>query len=300
MDRATIQTRLSPEVQELGLEDFVLQLEVDGLCVVPPEKTGVQPGVIAAIRDQLLVEAERMVGCRFDLEEGPASALTMSADDNVIARTTGDEGEPTQFLVQLLCARDRLFRDLAINPVGLALIRHMVGRNATRFSSHNAFIKWQGAFGYGQNLGLHCDQLAVPRPWGRNALTANTNWCLTDYTHEDGALAYVPGSHRRMEPPRFPEAVELAVPVEAPAGSMIVFHGATWHGAFPRMTPGMRLSIANYFRHYMILPQDDIKNLFPRELADDCCDPTLFATLAGFADEFPYTQQNQRIPRVVS
>ena len=155
MDRATIQTRLSPEVQELGLEDFVLQLEVDGLCVVPPEKTGVQPVVIGAIRDQLLVEAERMVGCRFDLEEGPASALTMSADDNVIARTTGDEGEPTQFLVQQLCARDRLFRDLAINPVGLALIRHMVGRNATRFSSHNAFIKWQGAFGYGQNLGLH-------------------------------------------------------------------------------------------------------------------------------------------------
>ena len=102
-----------------------------------------------------------------------------------------------------------------------------------------------------------------------------------------------------MEPPRFPEAVELAVPVEAPAGSLIVFHGATWHGAFPRMTPGMRLSIANYFRHYMILPQDDIKNLFPRELADDCSDPTVFKLLAGFADDFPYTQPTERIPQIV-
>ena len=67
--------------------------------------------------------------------------------------------------------------------------------------------------------------MAVPRPWGRNALTANTNWCITDYSLDGGALAYVPGSHRRMEPPRFPEAVELAVPVEAPAGSLIVFMG---------------------------------------------------------------------------
>lgn len=294
-----MQTRLSPQIQELELEQFVLQLEVDGLCVVPPERTGVAPETINAIAEQLLSEAQEVVGCEFDLNEGPKAELTMSADENVIAQFSGDRGEPTQFLVQQLCARDRLFRDLAINPVGVALIRHLIGQNATRFSSHNAFIKWQGEFGYGQNLGLHCDQMAVPRPWGRNALTANTNWCITDYSLDGGALAYVPGSHRRMEPPRFPEAVELAVPVEAPAGSLIVFHGATWHGAFPRLTEGMRLSIANYFRHYMVLPQDDIKNLFPQELAKDCDDPDMFKFLAGFADEFPYSQQTERVPRLV-
>ncbi|MDG1197215.1 MAG: phytanoyl-CoA dioxygenase family protein [Actinomycetota bacterium] len=296
MKAAALETRMSSEVQELGLESFVLQLEVDGLCVVPPEKTGVQPKTIKAIRDHLLSEAEQIVGCGFDLNAGPDIPLSMSPDENVIARFSGDSGEPTQFVVQQLCARDRLFRDLAINPVGLALIRHMIGNNATRFSSHNAFIKWQGEFGYGRNLGLHCDQMAVPLPWGRNALTANTNWCLTDYTKENGAMAYVPGSHRRMEPPRFPEAVELAVPLEAIAGSLIVFHGATWHGAFPRLSPGMRLSIANYFRHYMVLPQDDIKNFFPQALADDCCDPEVFRMLSGFVDEFPYAQQTSPIP----
>ena len=299
METTALQTRLSPQIQELELEQFVLQLEVDGLCVVPPEKTGVAPETIKAIAERLLFEAEEVVGCGFDLNKGPKAELTMSADENVIAQFSGDRGEPTQFLVQQLCARDRLFRDLAINPIGVALIRHLIGQNATRFSSHNAFIKWQGDFGYGQNLGLHCDQIAVPRPWGRNALTANTNWCITDYSLDGGALAYVPGSHRRMEPPRFPEAVELAVPVEAPAGSLIVFHGATWHGAFPRLTEGMRLSIANYFRHYMVLPQDDIKNLFPQELAEDCDDPEIFKFLAGFADEFPYSQQTERVPRLV-
>ena len=299
METSALQTRLSPQIQELELEQFVLQLEVDGLCVIPPEKTGVSPETIEAIAERLLFEAEAIVGCSFDLDEGPEAQLSMSADENVIAQFSGDRGEPTQFLVQQLCARDRLFRDLAINPIGVALIRHLIGHNATRFSSHNAFIKWQGDFGYGQNLGLHCDQMAVPRPWGRNALTANTNWCITDYSSDGGALAYVPGSHRRMEPPRFPEAVELAVPIEAAAGSLIVFHGATWHGAFPRLTQGMRLSIANYFRHYMVLPQDDIKNLFPQELADECDDPEMFKFLAGFADEFPYSHQTERVPRLV-
>ena len=255
METTALQTRLSPQIQELELEQFVLQLEVDGLCVVPPEKTGVPPETIKAIAERLLFEGEEVVGCGFDLNKGPKAELTMSADENVIAQFSGDRGEPTQFLVQQLCARDRLFRDLAINPIGVALIRHLIGQNATRFSSHNAFIKWQGEFGYGQNLGLHCDQMAVPRPWGRNALTANTNWCITDYSLDGGA--------------------------------------------FPRLTEGMRLSIANYFRHYMVLPQDDIKNLFPQELAEDCDDPEIFKFLAGFADEFPYSQQTERVPRLV-
>ena len=299
MQRSSPKTRLSSEIEELKLESFVLQLEVDGLCVVPPEQTGVDEETIKAIAERLLLEAEETVGCSFDVAEGPAAEGTMNAEENGMADVSGAPGEPTQFLLQQLCARERLFRDLAVNRVALALIRHLIGHTATRFSSHNAFVKWQGEFGYGRNLGMHCDQIAVPRPWGRNALTANTNWCITDYSLEEGALVYVPGSHRRTEPPRFPEAVELAVPVEAPAGSLIVFHGATWHGAVPRAVEGMRLSIANYFRHYMILPQDDIKNLFPRELADDCDDPDTFNLLAGFADEFPYSQQTERIPRLV-
>ena len=195
MQRSSPKTRLSSEIEELKLESFVLQLEVDGLCVVPPEQTGVDEETIKAIAERLLLEAEETVGCSFDLAEGPAAEVTMNADENVIADLSGDHGEPTQFLLQQLCARDRLFRDLAVNRVALALIRHLIGHAATRFSSHNAFVKWQGEFGYGRNLGMHCDQIAVPRPWGRNALTANTNWCITDYSLEEGALVYVPGSH---------------------------------------------------------------------------------------------------------
>ena len=295
-------TRLAPEIHELGLEEYVLQLEVDGLAVVPPDVHGVSEEQMDELAGWLLRRAEEIVGCPFDLDDGPAAPVEFVDPDHVLAELAGetDPQAPSQFLIQQLCSGDRMFRDLAVNPVAVALIRHMIGSTATRFSSHNAFIKWQGEYGYGPNLGLHCDQLAVPLPWGRNALTANTNWCLTDYTYEGGALAYVPGSHRRMTPPTFSDAVKRAVPCEVPKGSLLVFHGATWHGAFPKQTPGMRLSIANYYRHLMVLPQEEFRNSFDRGLAEDCNDPALFKTLCGFEDVFPYVAQSERVPSAVS
>ena len=74
------------------------------------------------------------------------------------------------------------------------------------------------------------------------------------------------------------------------------FHGATWHGAFPRLIPGMRLSVANYYRHHMVMSQEDIRGTFPRHLADDGDDPALFKQPAGFNDRFPYAEQNQAVP----
>jgi ectoine hydroxylase-related dioxygenase (phytanoyl-CoA dioxygenase family) len=218
------------------------------------------------------------------------------ADANTLAAMSGEHGEPSQFLIQRLASYHRVFRDLAINPIAVALIRHMVGERATRFSSHNSFVKWQGDFGYGKGLGLHADQTAMPLPWGRRALTANANWCLTDYTRQGGAFAWVPGSHKQGTRPVQPRASEQAVPVEAPKGSLLVFHGATWHGAYPRLIPGMRLSIANYYRHAMVTSQEDIKGSFDQALSEDCDDPALFRALAGFGDEFPYSEPNQPVP----
>lgn len=285
------------DIRELGLEQHVFELEMNGLTVVPPEVHGVPLADFDEMTSLLLAEAERMVGCPFSLENGPAQTLEFppARGLTVAAQQAGER--PSQFLIQQLGRLHRQFRDLAINPVAVALMRHMLGEQTTRFSSHNSFVKWQGEFGYGPSLGIHADQNALPLPWGNHALTANTNWCLTDYTLEGGCFAYVPGSNRRVSRPAFPAAVEKAVPVEAPRGSVIVFHGATWHGAFPRKIPGMRLSVANYYRHSMVTSQEDIHGTFPEELCSDCADPALFRELAGFDDVFPYATQSQPVPR---
>ena len=288
----------SQVIEDLGLEQYVMQLEVDGLCVVPPEVHGVPIAVFDEMVEFLLKRSASLVGCTFSLERGPHAEVTFKSDQQR-SGLAEDPSKITQFLIQQLGSQHRMFRDLAVNPVAVALIKHMIGSKVTRFSSNNSFVKWQGEFGYGPNLGLHADQSAVPLPWGRTALTANTNWCLTDYTLEGGAFAYVPGSHRFASRPQFPSAVAQAVPVEAAKGSVIVFHGATWHGAYPRKIPGMRISIANYYRHMMVSSQEDYRNSFDRDLAKDCVNPELFWALCGFDDEFPYCEQSQPVPRVL-
>ncbi|MEM7020166.1 MAG: phytanoyl-CoA dioxygenase family protein [Pseudomonadota bacterium] len=286
----------SERIRELGLEPYVMELEADGLTVVPPEVHGFPMDRFDDMIEHLLTRAEEMIGCKFTLDKGPHAELKFASNSTGISE---GGGPPNQFLIQQLARQARVFRDLALNPVAVALIQYMIGQRATRFSSNNSFLKWQGDYGYGPALGLHVDQTALPLPWGRTALTANTNWCLTDYTFEGGALAYVPGSHRTGTRPDS-GAAKRAVPVEAPKGSVIIFHGATWHGAFPRQLPGMRISIANYYRHAMVTSQEDIQGTFPQELADDCDNPALFKALAGFEDEFPYKQQRYPLPSVVS
>ena len=289
-------TKLSAAVRELGLAPYVLDLEVNGLTILPPEVHGVAGDCFDRMLDLVLERAEALVGCPFSLARGPHAELEFTPNPGSLIGYTGDENVPTQFLLQTLGRIHRVFRDLAVNPVAVALMRHMIGGNNARFSSLNSFVKWRGDRGYGPTLGLHADQSQSPLPWGRNALSANTNWCLTDYTKEGGALAYVPGSHRRVTRPV--QAADEAVPAECPKGSLIVWHGATWHGAFPRMIPGMRISVTNYYRHRMVTSQEDIRGTFPRELAEDCDDPVLFRLLAGFEDRGPYSEQSYPIPRV--
>ena len=291
-------------IADLHLEPYVEKLDADGYAVVPTSVTGVTDEEVDQLTQLLLDKSEEYVGCKFTVEDGPECDLDYGEFRGALELRSG--AEPSQFQLMQLCTYDRAFRDLAVNPAATALIRYLMGTMgspfggrdayAARFSSHNCFIKWAGE-GYGDSLGLHCDQAGIPLPWGDKALNANCNWCLTDYTLENGAFACVPGSHLRKAHPVFPDAVQEAIAVACPRGSAIVFHGALWHGAYPKKTPGLRVTIANFFRHASVSPQDDIPNHFPRELAEDCADPETFKQLAGFGA--PYQSQVYPLPKAV-
>ena len=208
-DAATRQTNRNAAIAELGLEPYILELELNGYAVVPPTVTGVSEEAIDQLTQLLLDKSEELVGCRFTVEEGAECELDYGGYKGIIERMSGVE--PSQFQLMQLCTFDRAFRDLAVNPVAVALMRHMIGPHAARFSSHNCFIKWAGD-GYGDSLGLHCDQGGIPQPWGRVALNANCNWCLTEYTLDNGAFACVPGSHLRSSHPVQPAAAREASP----------------------------------------------------------------------------------------
>ena len=220
---------LTEEIKTLGLEKYAEELERDGLTIVPPEVNGFGMDRIDEIVELILARAREMTGCTFTLDGGPQQELefpkwefTPKQLERIKARgLDADEAKQAHFLIQKLTQQHRLFRDLALNPVSLALQNFMMA-GKTRLSSVNCFVKWKGDFGYGPKLGLHADQGAIPTPWGAVAHTANSTWCLTEYTLEGGALAWVPGSHREGKRAPPPERIKDAIPAEAPKGSVIV------------------------------------------------------------------------------
>lgn len=296
---------VNPELDTEELRPYLLELESNGLTIVPPRITGITQQTIDRCVEILLAHFKDITGgCPISLEHGPEGELAWPQMDP--QNRNNEAREPTQIVMQQIMQLDRCFRDLFVNPVVDALVGHLFGhmpfsnKRAWRFSSTNSFVKWQGDYGYGDHLGLHCDQGANPLPWGATSLTANATWALTPYTKTDGALAYVPGTHKSNSHPNHPFAASRAVAAECEAGSVIIWPGSTWHGAFPKKTPGLRLNAVAYYRHHSILPQENMKVTMKNEPWSDCVDPETMRELIGFDDIFPYEAQNQPVPRLAA
>ena len=158
-------------------------------------------------------------------------------------------------------------------------------------SSLTCFVKWSNEIGYGPGLGLHDDSsLYQNGPLPDKPHVFNTNWILT--IHEGGRCVLYYPWFSSTSVTLVPVRVEKAMPVEAPAGSVLVFHGNVWHGAFPKTTPGLRLSINAYYcgQHYRA--QEDFRGRIPDEVFDR--QDNRFRQLLGYDD--PWGFRDQRGP----
>jgi hypothetical protein len=121
-------------------------------------------------------------------------------------------------------SRDPVFADLVEHPLALELVKSVVGWPAL-LGNLSANITGPG----GGEMVLHADQIFVPEPWPTDPQGVNVAWCVDDFTEENGATRMVPGSHRLHRSPREDEADTPTVPLEAPAGTMVVFESRVWH-----------------------------------------------------------------------
>lgn len=281
--------RIWSEIERLDLVRNIAELEALGFTVVPPEKVA-PPGMIAELRDKILDVAERRTGAR------PA----IGADSETVDRAYKDAfGLPLPYLL----FDDPLFEQAVQNPAALAIVTYLLGESC-RLSDMAALVKGQG----GGDLSLHADNLRIPDPFPPLAQICNVTWCLTDYSRENGSIAFVSGSHRYYRRPLDGEGVEQRVPVTAPAGSLIIFSGHVWHGAFGRTAPGLRVSLIGYYCRAHILPQGDYSRgaLPPEVIARSS--PRLRTLLGehisyGYRQEGPPSVQaiiNKQEARVVS
>lgn len=236
-------------IRALGLEARVAELDAYGYTIVPPEQLA-DAHTQRALREAVLALAERRSGVRPDLETGETHAGLRGA--------TGQHHYYTLFEAPEITAA-------VVNPVVTALIQYLLGRSAT-LSSCSATLKGPGSVA----LDLHSDNGMIPSPFPAYAQVANATWILSAYSRENGSICFTPGSHKLCRHPTLEEVAnpDLAQPVNAPAGSLIVWHGNTWHGAFPRSAPGIRVALIMYFcRMYLRAQEEYLPRLSPEAVA---------------------------------
>ena len=175
-----------------------------GLTIVPDVLVG---DTLQRARDALYRAAES------DRERGREQKFGLDyADDDTNQR------------VWNVLSRDPAFEDLAFHRIAVDYVKAVLGWPAL-LGNISANVTGPG----GGEMVLHADQIFVPEPWSSEPQGLNVAWCLDDFTEANGATRFVPGSHKLNRAPRPDDAQTPTAPMEAPAGSAVVFESRVWH-----------------------------------------------------------------------
>jgi ectoine hydroxylase-related dioxygenase (phytanoyl-CoA dioxygenase family) len=169
------------------------------------------------------------------------------------------EGFDTQ-RVYALFAKTRTFDQAAIDPMLLDVLDRVLGH-------------YQLSAPVGIRIGpgekaqvLHRDDSIYPMPEPHPPLVVNTMWPLDEFTRENGATRFIPGSHA-WEPGRRPtpdDDVETAV---ISPGSAMFYLGSLWHGGGANGTARPRLGVILEYCAGWLRQQENHCLAVPRETA---------------------------------
>ena len=254
---------LQQNIAKFELEANIAQLETDGYTVLPPGKAA-PIEIIERIKDAML----RLEG---------------RVDGNQLGENSGLGGTLFHMLPE-----DPVFEEALMSEVALTLVTYLLGHRA-KLSQCTGLIKGQGT----PALALHADHSGkFAAPWSMQSNYSVVTWVLTDYTRDNGAVCVWPGSHRWGRP--VPADLTMAHDheeirvLEIPAGSLIVWHGSTWHGAVPRESDGRRMTLVLPHVRDAVQPQE----LFWASVTPQMIERNAarFCTLMGLTSAGPWIQ----------
>ncbi len=205
--------------------------------------------------------------------DGAELSAARVALDQVFAAEAAIAGE-RQWLTEvyrvayLLPQKHALFRRLALNSRLLPLMREVLGGDCV-INSFNGLTMVPG----GRTQNLHRDSVSLPG----HVLYINALHPLDDFTIANGCTRVVPRSQHRPLLPHRPEALNgegdpllieherEAIPIEAPAGSVIAYDGGLWHAGSRNTSQAPRRALHLFYSRPWVRPQWD----FNRSLSPD-------------------------------
>ena len=100
-------------------------------------------------------------------------------------------------------------------------------------------------------------------------LAISALFCVDPFTHENGATVVLPGTHRIEQFPSDTLAKEIERPVEAPAGSFLVFDSMLFHRAGHNRSTAMRRAVNHVYALPFIGQQISMPDVLQGRYADD-------------------------------
>jgi len=174
--------------------------------------------------------------------------------------TTRFEGLRT-LRINNLPALDDLFWQVPLQPEVLGLAERLLDRELL-LHSLCSLVTAPGQ----EAQPVHEDTQLIPLPRPHPPIVVNAIWALTDFTARNGATRIVPGSHLLDRAPEYGRAHET-VPAEMPAGSVMVFDSALWHGAGENAGDARRYALSCSYCAGWLRQQENYQLGVPRETA---------------------------------
>lgn len=206
-----------------------------------------------ALSPQELEAARRRLDAQARAERNEGIAFLERGDVSNGRYETGQD-LPNQRVWSLI-NKGQIFRDIAVKQDLLAIVERAFARSygypddvleqfgfdQVLISSLGANIARKG----GVPMPLHADQGFAPGTTSY-PLLVNVLWMLSDFREDNGATRVAPGSHA-VDQSGFYENPPTTVPVQARAGTAMIFDGRLWHGTGQNVTNEPRYALFTTF-----------------------------------------------------
>jgi ectoine hydroxylase-related dioxygenase (phytanoyl-CoA dioxygenase family) len=159
-------------------------------------------------------------------------------------------------VLRLMLKQDPLFFQFLEIPKLLSVVDRVVGETSILHLQNGLILPPEAGPGTPSlfQFTFHRD---FPRLLNGYVASVNAMFAIDEFTRDNGATMVVPGSHQKEAPADPDYFVEHAIPIECPAGSMIVFDSTLWHAAGQNRSERDRLAINHQFTRSYIKQQID-------------------------------------------
>jgi ectoine hydroxylase-related dioxygenase (phytanoyl-CoA dioxygenase family) len=213
----------------------------------------------AKIRDDGFTVIEGVASAA--LVEGLRQALErIEREYNLGLAKTSFEGFKTLRINNLL-TYDKIFWEVPLHDYVLPVVERVLDRECL-LSSFCSLV-----LGPGQEAQpIHEDTQLIPLPRPHIPITINAIWALSDFRHDNGATRIVPGSHKFDSAPDYGRDYD-AVTATMPAGSVMLFDSALWHGGGANLSDARRFAFSCAYCWGWMRQQENLQLGIPHEIA---------------------------------